>query len=416
MKKMVLCLVLLLAGSAWASTNESVGSMPREIKVDRGISQLEKDCISCHLKESPSIVLDWKNSVMARANVTCVDCHTAKKGEIDAFQCKGIKGSKSYITAIPSPKDCSRCHPVEAEQFAASDHNVAYDSVVKLEGLSVKREGKGSRVAEGTGCVACHGGKPDFKDGRPVGLHHPSEGIGRINPDGSKGNCTSCHTRHVFSIVEARQGETCGACHLGPDHPQMEIWAESKHGKRYQAEKNSWRWDSAPDAWEPGDYSAPTCATCHMAGIGKLTTTHDISQRLSWEAEKPLSVRTENWEFKLGEMKSVCLNCHGPSWVNAHYVQYDEAIRLYNEEYYLPSKAMLDELYAANLISKDNTWDDEIELVFYYLWHHEGRRARMGVAMMGQDYAHWHGFFELAEDLDKIKQEYKRIKAGKAHE
>jgi len=141
-----------------------------------------------------------------------------------------------------------------------------------------------------------------------------------------------------------------------------------------------------------------------------LTTTHDISQRLSWEAERPLAVRTENWEFKLKEMKSVCLNCHGPSWVDGHYAQYDEAIRLYNEEYYVPSKVMLDDLYALNLISKDNKWDDEIEIVFYYLWHHEGRRARMGVAMMGQDYAHWHGFFELAEDLDKIKKEYKQLK------
>jgi len=26
------------------------------------------------------------------------------------------------------------------------------------------------------------------------------------------------------------------------------------------------------------------------------------------------------------------------------------------------------------------------------MWHHEGRRARMGTAMMGPDYAWWHGF------------------------
>ena len=61
----------------------------------------------------------------------------------------------------------------------------------------------------------------------------------------------------------------------------------------------------------------------------------------------------------------------------------------------------------------DNPWDDEIELVFYHLWHHEGRRARMGTAMLGQDYAHWHGFFELAQDLDKMNKLYKELKSTK---
>ncbi|MBW2562097.1 MAG: hydroxylamine oxidoreductase, partial [Deltaproteobacteria bacterium] len=70
-----------------------------------------------------------------------------------------------------------------------------------------------------------------------------------------------------------------------------------------------------PDAWEPGDYSAPTCVVCHMAGIVTLQTSHEIPQRLSWEAEKPLSVRTNNWEEKRRDMETVCLNCHGPGWV-----------------------------------------------------------------------------------------------------
>jgi hypothetical protein len=42
-------------------------------------------------------------------------------------------------------------------------------------------------------------------------------------------------------------------------------------------------------------------------------------------------------------------------------------------------------------------FDDEIEWTFYYLWHHEGRRARMGASMMGPDYVQWHGFYEMAE-------------------
>ena len=42
-------------------------------------------------------------------------------------------------------------------------------------------------------------------------------------------------------------------------------------------------------------------------------------------------------------------------------------------------------------------FDEELEWTYFYLWHHEGRRARHGAAMMAPDYTQWHGFFEVAE-------------------
>jgi len=42
-------------------------------------------------------------------------------------------------------------------------------------------------------------------------------------------------------------------------------------------------------------------------------------------------------------------------------------------------------------------FDDKIEWTYFYLWHHEGRRARMGASMMGPDYTQWHGNFEVAD-------------------
>ncbi len=31
------------------------------------------------------------------------------------------------------------------------------------------------------------------------------------------------------------------------------------------------------------------------------------------------------------------------------------------------------------------------------MWHHEGRRARHGASMMGPDYTHWHGMYEVSK-------------------
>ncbi len=38
-----------------------------------------------------------------------------------------------------------------------------------------------------------------------------------------------------------------------------------------------------------------------------------------------------------------------------------------------------------------------MQWVFYEFWHHEGRRARHGACMMGPDYTHWHGMYEVAK-------------------
>src|SRR6185436_17938968 len=61
-----------------------------------------------------------------------------------------------------------------------------------------------------------------------------------------------------------------------------------------------------------------------------------------------------------------------------------------------PGQAIMSALASNNLISKTQ-YDDPIEWTWYYLWHHEGRRARMGASMMAPDYTQWHGLYEVAE-------------------
>jgi hydroxylamine dehydrogenase len=69
--------------------------------------------------------------------------------------------------------------------------------------------------------------------------------------------------------MEARKPEACGQCHLGPDHPQIEIYMESKHGDIYTAHGDDYNWTAAPGTWTPGtDFRGPTCASCHMSGAG----------------------------------------------------------------------------------------------------------------------------------------------------
>ena len=78
------------------------------------------------------------------------------------------------------------------------------------------------------------------------------------------------------------------------------------------------------------------------------------------------------------------------------YKQYDGTIDLYNDKFAKPAKSIMDKLYAANKLTK-TPFDEKLEWTYYEMWHHQGRRARMGTAMMGPDYTQWHGFYEVAK-------------------
>ncbi len=412
--------------------SESVGDLShvRSIVIDRGLTAAGKECVSCHQQYNPGIINDWKNSRHAHVGVSCIDCHAVPKSSPMATQHETLVGTDVFISALVAPSTCARCHAKEAEQFQESGHFRAYHQIIpkdSLHALVQRHEGRNhpelSNAPNETGCIQCHGTKIELDEtGRPLASTWPNAGMGNIYPDGSTGNCSTCHTRHAFSIEEARKPAACASCHLGPDHPDIEVFENSKHGHVFAADGNNWKWDSAPDAWEPGDYRGPTCTTCHMSGIGELQTTHNVTERLYWNLwAKESKVRNSNDVLSplLGngpegraKMKQVCQSCHMKQHTDNFFAQGDKAVRLYNEGYYQPATQMLNDLESKGLLD-ENPWVDEFQITYYHLWHHEGRRARHGALMGAPDYAHWHGFFELQQDLYKLEKLYKkRLETG----
>ena len=154
----------------------------------------------------------------------------------------------------------------------------------------------------------------------------------------------------------------------------------------------------------------------HSRNGGRVT--HNPGERISWTNRPPVSLvldtdangnivketdpvaRRKLIKFsaqdKRNNMKQVCHHCHTPDYVNAFYKQYDDFVVLYNEKFAKPGQAIMAALREHDLITQTQ-FDEEIEWTWFYLWHHEGRRARHGASMMAPDYAHWHGMFEVAE-------------------
>lgn len=463
-----LCAALMMVAETEARRHQPPHKMPMSTVLAM-TPESSRTCVECHANTSPAIVEHWKGSTHSHKGVGCVECHLSEKGDADGFDHYG-----QHIATVVTPRDCSRCHVIEAEQFAQSHHSKAGNILASLDNtLAETAEGMrgffnphsptpgklvnsvDGMASANLGCRQCHGGKvglqtkdggmvtvDDLKpgpDGKPTNTavlaslirndegkpaYHPSTwpntGIGRLNLDGSLGSCSACHSRHDFSPRRARQPESCGKCHMGPDHPQKEIYDESKHGIAFRDLKDQMNLDS--ESWILGkDYSAaPTCATCHMSGNTKNggRITHDPGERISWTNRPPISqvmdtdkahkVVTETdptkraeliadtAEQKRNRMKDVCLHCHTPDYVNGFYKQYDDLVILFNEKFSKAGKKIMTSFYDQGLLTKQD-FDEEIEWTYYLLWHHEGRRARMGASMMGPDYTHWHGMFEVAE-------------------
>jgi len=357
------------------------------------ISSANKKCIDCHIKKDvgEGQVNDWKHSRHAEKGIGCIECHKAEEKDIDAYKHEGF-----LIATIVSPKDCSRCHENEVKEFEASHHAQATKFIGSLDNV-LGNIVEGPAAAD-AGCRQCHGSEVKVLAGGKLDpATWPNTGVGRINPDGSKGSCTACHMRHSFSRAQARQPENCGRCHMGPDHPQMEIYTESKHGILYNANKDRMNLNNPKDKWIAGrDYLYPTCSSCHMGATDQQPTTHDVGKRISWTLRPVISTKLENWEERRKAMKAVCTSCHAPEYVDNFYAQFDAGVNLYNEKFGRPAKEAMDKLRADGKLTA-TPFDENIEWTFYELWHHEGRRARHGLSMMGPDFTQWHGFYEVAK-------------------
>ncbi len=420
---LLVLLSLAIFGSAHAA----------KVTLDPGNWGLEagKECVSCHKKSSAGLAKQWEDSAHAKAGVNCMDCHKAETADADAITHEG-----HVIATVVSPKDCGRCHTTEFEEQQGSVHAEAVTLIA--EKIPALGHNVGGPAMEAAGCAQCHGSVLKVRgDGTLDPATWPNSGIGRINPDGSKGSCSSCHGRHRFSKAQAREPTACVRCHFGPDSPDKEIYEASKHGMLYAAQRDEMNLHA--DTWVAGkDYAAaPTCVSCHMGAAGKLPATHDVGMRNVWSLNTPVSLRQHlvvfedgdkrelpetvdppkrGTELKKGDgttgtvkvvatperrrqaMSTVCLECHAKPFVTSFMRQFDDVVELFNEKFGKPATAIMGELYATGVLTP-TPFDEPIEFTYWELWHDEGARARHGASMASPNHAWWEGMYLVGRNF-----------------
>lgn len=379
-------------------------------------------CVKCHIKDevTPLQVKDWQTSKHAENDVSCDACHgdshTSSKDAAEA--------------ELPTPETCSTCHEERVEQFKKGKHAFAWAA---LNAMPATHYQPMELIAGKKGCGGCH----------KIGLK-TSEEIEKLKSEGlgyGIASCDACHTRHSFSAAEAREPEACSTCHMGFDHPQWEMWIQSKHGVRYELKRQGVLSENA---------AAPTCQTCHMpdgnhevrTAWGFLAVRLPMPQDTQWAEDRATVLKglgvldpegnptprleivkladvarltQESWEAERNKMISTCSKCHSESFARGELEKGDEIIRKADG---LMAEAIqiVADLYKDGIIEKPENYTysypdlltfheapTPIELRLYKMFLKHRMRTFQGAFHANPDYAFWYGWAEMKADLTEVK-------------
>ncbi len=460
------------------------------------ISDATRDCLDCHESIHPGIVEDWKKSrhalitpekAMAEKGISlkvsskdvpkqyrdvvvgCAECHTGRtKSHPDTFE-----HNEYEVHTVVSPEDCSVCHSQEVKQYSENIMSYAFtnlhdnllyqDLQHSILGKPIMKNGElvleqASTETREEACYYCHGTKIEVKGSEtrdtvmgemdfPVLAGWPNQGVGRINPDGSRGSCAACHPRHSFSMETARKPYTCKECHVGPDVPAFKVYTSSKHGNIFSSLEKNWNFQSVP--WTIGkDFQAPTCAGCHISLLtnteGEVVAerTHTMSNRLSWrifgliyahpQPKSPDTSKIRNKgnlplptdfdggfasDFLIDQdemanrtrtMQGICMACHSESWVKGHWARYESTIRETNEKTLAATQIMQkiwNDGYAKGPSLGKSPFDESIEKKWADIWLFYANTTRFASAMAGGgDYGVFaDGRYDLNQNIMDLK-------------
>jgi hypothetical protein len=353
-------------------------------------------CAGCHYNQQYSVVHEYELSRHAQKKVNCLDCH-GPAGQQQQKQHHGF-----VIATKLTAGNCRNCHEGVYQEFLRSRHAATSWAAIygekaipaELVGFTeqyqpggVKRPPHPFTQLEGTsamisGCEQCHS-------------------IGRPNDDGTVGTCTACHSRHTSGVAIARQPRTCGQCHMGPDHSQIEIYEESKHGIMFNAQEHLLNLDVPSKQLTTHDMFIPTCATCHMSGLNGNKVTHDPSERLSWYLANTISGQRPNYALAQANMKNICAQCHNRAIPDRVYKQAEQVVASTNEKI-KQAQELVNGLRSQGALTGP-PFSHPIDFTYFDLWHYDGRTSKHGAFMGGADFVQWHGNYPMLQRMVQMR-------------
>jgi len=411
-------------------------------------------CASCHADLHPTIVRQFQHSAMGTPGTQNAAVEYPQR-EITCASCHGTDHDRIMASRGRVPEEtCATCHArIYSEHVLDNGHSYGPgpgDLGTNWErNVSVPHYDQMPRKVMEMGCDPCHA-----QAGATLPQYWDEEEQEYIDNSSLqyRNGCMACHTRHQFSLVEARKPEACHTCHMGPDHPNFEAYMSSKHGSIYSALGEEWDF-SVPMA--EAQWEAPTCAYCHMVYVdegGKRSTSHNMTRKIIWGmGVQPAGgqlediTRTPGNQEKRDEMIRVCMTCHSEDKAR-DYLESADAHKLSGDALVVEARDILSDLYAEDLIEAGHGqlaagllqgprfsavelptqvaqhWPaglyfnvSAIEREYFDMFFFSNLKSYKGAFHMSPDYAWWYGYADVLGHLARIRDEAGSIREAKAN-
>ena len=381
------------------------------------------NCEKCHKKITPGIVKDFNKSKMSKV-LTCKSCHGENHTNKKDFQ----------KANLPTINTCKTCHSIQANQYLSGKHALGLLAITAFPDFTHKQPK--AFIAGQRGCNGCHNLGIVDNNIRKTIKYKKYYKYGM--------DCQNCHTRHAFSIKEAKEPEACSSCHTGFDHAQWEMWFHSKHGSAYLTDRKSHR--------------GPTCQDCHMPegnhtvitawgflalrlpeadqewlnyrltilkALGVLDAKGNPTERLELvKAANMARLDKESWEKEREKMINVCKNCHSENFAKKNLKNADLMIKA-ADKIFAEAINIVKDLYKDGIIPKKSgqiTWPypdllnfyevyTPIEEMLYEMFMDYRMKTYQAAFHIMPDYTTWYGYAKMKKTLVKIKKEAERMRA-----
>lgn len=358
------------------------------------VAAAEDPCLACHQEKTPAAVAQWRQSAHAGAAVGCAACHGNDHESM-------LSGSAPVPASV-----CGRCHESALAQHRQSRHGLGLHS-----GWGCTRNLPTRDPGE---CRFCHeegSTKPlsTVQCARFLKQSAAMREIGCNRCHRVESSCAGCHTGHMTDLAIVRDPNVCAKCHMGPDHPQWEMWETSQHGTLYRS---------------AGGAIAPDCQRCHMPG-----GSHDVSRGITATPGGdpfPEPLRGE----RRGQMLEACNACHAPGFSRRE-LERGDAIRSESSALTKEADAIVWDLADRDLLDprpqerlphpfsggrlvtdSQMLYEDtsHIERLLFKMKKYDLAKAVKGAYHQNPAYAHWYGNAELKMDLIDIRAEASRLR------
>ncbi|MDT8421186.1 MAG: multiheme c-type cytochrome [Desulfuromonadales bacterium] len=352
------------------------------------------ECIDCHQQETPGAVIQWQQSGHAPANVGCRSCHGDDHEKI-------LQGNARVVAAV-----CARCHRQAFAEHSASKHGMGLHT-----GWGCTRNLPGRDQHE---CRFCH----EEGSTLPVSAVMCARFLRQSSEMGQLGcnrchmvenACGSCHGNHLTDLDIVRDPAVCAKCHMGPDHPQWEMWQTSQHGTLNRVQGRS---------------IGPDCQLCHMPG-GSHNVSHGITATPAGQVYPE-----ERYKAERVKMINLCRECHAGSFAEEELAAAD-AVRSQSKQLVAEAAEIISELHDLGLLDPmpqdrpahplrrhelvldgQMLYEDisHIERLFFTMKKFALAKTYKGAYHQNPAYTHWLGNAELKMLLVDIRSEASRLR------